>query len=73
MKHHHTPKLTWPMVKTILISGVGFMTDAYDLFIIGIVTPMIALVYYNGHIDPLADGLVKVCFIFPVALFGRFS
>ena len=35
------------------------MTDAYDLFIIGIITPMIAVVYFNGKIDPTGEGLVK--------------
>lgn len=27
------PRFTFAMLKTILVSGVGFMTDAYDLFI----------------------------------------
>ncbi|KAG8829314.1 hypothetical protein FRC20_008683, partial [Serendipita sp. 405] len=26
--------LTWPQVKLVLLAGVGFFLDAYDLFII---------------------------------------
>lgn len=53
------PRFTFAMLKTIMVSGVGFMTDAYDLFIIGIITPMIAIVYYKGPIDSSGEGLVK--------------
>lgn len=35
------------------------MTDAYDLFIIGLIIPMIEQVYYEGNIDPVGEGLVK--------------
>jgi PHS family inorganic phosphate transporter-like MFS transporter len=49
-------KFRWRHLRTVLISGVGFMTDAYDLFIIAIIIPMISIVYYNGKMDPLGEG-----------------
>jgi len=33
-------KLSWFHIKAILISGCGFFTDAYDIFIINLVMPM---------------------------------
>jgi hypothetical protein len=32
--------------KLALLSAHRFFTDAYDLFVIGVVKPMIAIVYY---------------------------
>eukprot|EP01112_Ceratiomyxa_fruticulosa_P022555 TRINITY_DN829_c0_g1_i3.p1 TRINITY_DN829_c0_g1~~TRINITY_DN829_c0_g1_i3.p1 ORF type:complete len:537 (+),score=93.49 TRINITY_DN829_c0_g1_i3:188-1798(+) len=46
-------------VKAILVSGVGFFTDAYDLFIINMVVPMIGYAYYNGHMSVLDQTLLK--------------
>lgn len=46
-------------VKTILVSGSGFLTDAYDVFIISIITPMISQVYYEGKMDNNLQGLLK--------------
>lgn len=34
-------KFSWYHAKAIIISGAGFYTDAYDLFIISLVTPMV--------------------------------
>jgi PHS family inorganic phosphate transporter-like MFS transporter len=46
-------RFQWYHVKAILISGVGFFTDAYDLFCVGIITPMIAFarwpIYPDNH------------------------
>ncbi|MEW5303766.1 MAG: hypothetical protein WDW36_006425 [Sanguina aurantia] len=45
-------------VKAILISGVGFFTDAYDLFVIGVITPMIGFAQYPhllGKLPPNVD------------------
>jgi len=33
-------KFSWFHIKAILISGSGFFTDAYDIFIINLVMPM---------------------------------
>jgi phosphate:H+ symporter len=55
-------KFNWFMVRTILTSGAGFFTDAYDVFIINLVTPMIGYVYYSGNgnkIPPGIEGAVK--------------
>ncbi|PVG01124.1 phosphate transporter [Serendipita vermifera] len=38
--------LTWPQIKLVGLAGVGFFLDAYDLFIINQVAPMLAVVYY---------------------------
>lgn len=38
--------LTWPQVKLVGLAGVGFFLDAYDLFIINQVTPLLAVVYF---------------------------
>ncbi|KAK9846381.1 hypothetical protein WJX81_002681 [Elliptochloris bilobata] len=42
----------------ILVAGVGFYTDAYDLFVIGLVKPMIGVLYYpelNGKLGKSDD------------------
>lgn len=46
-------------VKAILISGVGFFTYAYDLFIINLVVPMIAYAYFGGHMPVLEETFLK--------------
>ncbi|KAK9804876.1 hypothetical protein WJX72_009922 [[Myrmecia] bisecta] len=49
---------SWFHVKAILVAGVGFFTDAYDLFAISVVKPMIAIIYYphlNGKLPESAD------------------
>ncbi|ORX80150.1 phosphate transporter [Anaeromyces robustus] len=57
-------KLSWFHIKAILISGCGFFTDAYDIFIINLVMPMIGYVYFSdgdhkNHVPNLTDGLTK--------------
>ncbi|EIE20161.1 MFS general substrate transporter [Coccomyxa subellipsoidea C-169] len=50
----NTAKFGWFHIKAILVAGIGFYTDAYDLFIIGIAKPMMAIVYYphlNGKLN----------------------
>lgn len=49
-------------VRAVLVSGVGFFTDAYDLFIINMVVPMLGYVYYSqqgNKIPSYMDGVVK--------------
>ncbi|KAK0521417.1 hypothetical protein OC834_006674 [Tilletia horrida] len=44
-------------VKLLLIAGVGFLMDAYDLFIINIIALIVQQVYFNGRtIDWGLDG-----------------
>jgi MFS transporter, PHS family, inorganic phosphate transporter len=38
--HLDNAKLGWHHLKAVLISGVGFFTDAYDIFVIGQALPM---------------------------------
>ena len=45
-------------VRSILVSGIGFFTDAYDLFVISLAIPILVAEYEGGHIDPVAIGLL---------------
>jgi hypothetical protein len=64
-----TSRLHW---KIMFISGMGFFTDAYDLFIIGVVMEMLK---QEWTISPLAEGLVTSTALLASAvgpvLFGR--
>ncbi|KAK9901321.1 hypothetical protein WJX75_006338 [Coccomyxa subellipsoidea] len=54
----NTAKFGWFHIKAILVAGIGFYTDAYDLFVIGIAKPMMAIVYYphlNGKLNRWDD------------------
>ncbi|KAK9805161.1 hypothetical protein WJX72_002836 [[Myrmecia] bisecta] len=45
-------------LKAICVAGTGFFTDAYDLFAISVVKPLIAIIYYphlNGKLPLTAD------------------
>ncbi len=52
-------------LKTIFVSGMGFFTDAYDLFILGTALPIIEAVYHVT--DSTTVGLIGAA-----ALFGAF-
>jgi MFS family permease len=58
--------------KIMFISGMGFLTDAYDLFIIGVVMEMLK---QQWRISPVAEGLVTSTALLASAvgavLFGR--
>ncbi|HZQ43136.1 MAG TPA: MFS transporter [Acidobacteriaceae bacterium] len=58
--------------KVLFISGMGFFTDAYDLFIIGVVMALIRPVW---HVNRLEEGLVEssalLASAFGAILFGR--
>jgi MFS family permease len=58
--------------KIMFISGMGFFTDAYDLFIIGVV---MALLKQQWHVGKLEEGLVESTALLAAAigalLFGR--
>ena len=60
--------------KIMFISGMGFFTDAYDLFIIGVV---MALLKPMWHVDKLEEGLVESTALLAAAigalLFGRIA
>ena len=52
-------------LKTIFVAGMGFFTDAYDLFILGTALPIIEAVYHVS--DSTTVGLIGAS-----ALFGAF-
>ncbi len=60
--------------KIMFISGMGFFTDAYDLFIIGVA---MRLIKAQWHTSPFADGLVTstalLAAAFGALLFGRLA
>lgn len=47
-------KTQWYHFTAIVIAGMGFFTDAYDLFCISLVTKLLGRIYYHipGHPDP---------------------
>ncbi|KAK5129484.1 acid phosphatase pho5 [Meristemomyces frigidus] len=56
----------WYHVRAIVVAGIGFFTDAYDIFAIGIVSTMLGIVYWNdatnnpGKTPANADTAIKV-------------
>jgi PHS family inorganic phosphate transporter-like MFS transporter len=61
-------KITKQHWKIMFISGMDFFTDAYDLFIIGVV---IALLKDEWHTSPWAVGLVTSTALLASALRGH--
>jgi PHS family inorganic phosphate transporter-like MFS transporter len=52
-------KFGWLHVKAILVAGIGFFCDAYDLFVINLVVPMISYAYFDGKIPKLDETMIK--------------
>lgn len=57
----------WYHVRACVVAGVGFFTDAYDIFAIGLVTPLLGIVYWSdnaapnqGKIPSSSDTAIKV-------------
>ncbi|KAG0352808.1 phosphate:H+ symporter [Gamsiella multidivaricata] len=51
----------WFHIRACLVAGVGFFTDAYDLFAINLVTPMLGIIYFaNGTLPSDLDLGIKV-------------
>lgn len=38
----------WYHVRAILVAGVGFFTDSYDIFAVSLLTIMLGIVYFPG-------------------------
>ena len=60
--------------KTWIISGLGFFTDAYDLFIIGVVTSLLVLSGWNSFSTlqtSLLDSTALLSAVLGALLFGR--
>lgn len=66
--------LSWFHVKTMIISGMGFFTDAYDLFIVGAASALIAS---EWHLDSTEVGLINSMTLlgafFGAIVFGRIA
>ena len=45
-------------LRTILVAGMGFFTDAYDLFVISLAIPIVVAVYEGGQVNAFAIGLL---------------
>ncbi|KAF9438883.1 Inorganic phosphate transporter pho84 [Entomortierella beljakovae] len=70
-EHHHAAALdtledrsmmNWFTIRTLITSGAGFFTDAYDVFVINLVAPMLGILYYSnqgGHIPAGTEGVLK--------------
>ncbi|KAF0541744.1 phosphate transporter [Gigaspora margarita] len=50
----------WFHIRACIVSGVGFFTDAYDLFVINLVSTMLSFVYFNGNIPTIIDTGLKM-------------
>lgn len=56
----------WRHIRAIVVAGVGFFTDAYDIFAINLVVSMIGIVYFpngsagHGKLPTNVDTAVKV-------------
>lgn len=58
--------------KIMFISGMGFFTDAYDLFIIGVVMSLVQPMWHTGKVEEsLVDSTALLAAAFGALLFGR--
>ncbi|GMM32157.1 hypothetical protein DAMA08_049020 [Martiniozyma asiatica (nom. inval.)] len=53
-------KFGWYHIRTIVVAGVGFMTDAYDIFAINLGLSYINYVYWSGKMPASTETLLKV-------------
>lgn len=61
-------KISWFHIKAVVIAGMGFFTDAYDLFSIGLLTKLIGKIYYPSGIPLNVNSAIT-----GVALCGTFA
>jgi PHS family inorganic phosphate transporter-like MFS transporter len=61
-------------LRAVLVSGMGFFTDAYDLFIIGIASTLITKDWHlsSGHLALLNSTMLGAAFL-GAMVFGRFA
>jgi MFS family permease len=58
--------------KIMFISGMGFFTDAYDLFIIGVVMTLVKPIWHTGKLEEgLVDSTALLASAIGALLFGR--
>ncbi len=46
----------WYHVRAVVVAGIGFFTDAYDIFAVGLITAMLGVVFWQDQ--PLKPGLI---------------
>jgi PHS family inorganic phosphate transporter-like MFS transporter len=70
-------KITVRQIRTVLISSTGFFMDAYDIFVINLVVPMLGYVYYQSssntvpsNIQGVIKGITNVGNLFGQIIFG---
>ena len=44
--HLDDARISWFHIRAVLVAGVGFFADAYDVFVIGLALPMLYRAYY---------------------------
>jgi MFS transporter, PHS family, inorganic phosphate transporter len=61
-------------LRAVVVSGMGFFTDAYDLFVIGIVSTLITAQWHlsSGHLALLNSTMLAAAFL-GALVFGRFA
>ncbi|KAG7895702.1 hypothetical protein KL925_000410 [Ogataea polymorpha] len=50
----------WYHVRAVMVAGVGFLTDAYDIFAINLGISMMTYVYWGGSMPASTNTLLKV-------------
>ncbi|KAH3662000.1 hypothetical protein OGAPHI_006181 [Ogataea philodendri] len=50
----------WYHVRAVMVAGVGFLTDAYDIFAINLAISMLAYVYWGNDMPTSTNTLLKV-------------
>lgn len=53
-------KFGWYHVRAIMVAGVGFLTDSYDIFAINLGVSMMAYVFWEGSIPSSTSTLLKI-------------
>ncbi|GMF01789.1 unnamed protein product [[Candida] boidinii] len=53
-------KFGWYHIRAIMVAGVGFLTDSYDIFAINLGVAMMNIAYWNGSIPDSTQTLLKV-------------
>src|SRR5579871_1571648 len=60
--------------KIMFISGMGFFTDAYDLFVIGVVMSLVKPIWHVGKVEEsLVDSTALLASAIGALLFGRIA
>ncbi len=70
-------KITGRQIRTVLVSSTGFFMDAYDIFVINLVLPMLGYIYYQNEkntvpsdIQGIVKGMTNVGNLIGQILFG---